>query len=286
MFLSRCTLGALPDPVWKRTAALDTWGTNAIEGNTLGRGEVERILLEERTVGDAPVRDVLETIQHDRAFRSLAARLDEPVTARLSRDLHAQVFRGVHGHAGTFRTVRVRISGSAHEPPRPEEVPLRMDEWERELALRDVEGEDPLALAAWMHWRFEAIHPFADGNGRVGRLLLNHFLLRHNWPPAHVLPDDRDSYVAALQIGNGGDLSPFRAFLEDALARSLLDLLDQVGTKKDELAPLRALGALGPYDAKYLALRAAQGALPAVKVGREWRTSPRAIEVYVRHLGR
>lgn len=284
--LARGPLAALPEAVWKRTSALNTWGTNAIEGNTLARSEVERLLLEEHVVAGAPLRDVLETTQHDRAFRGLLRRLDEPLTAAMAKGLHGEVFRAVKPHAGTWRLVRVAIQGTRYVPPRPEEVPLLIDQWERDYHQRDLRGEPALDLAAWMHWRFEAIHPFQDGNGRVGRLLLGFHLLKHNWPPLHVTPPDKAAYVAGLEAGHRGDLGPLRAFLAQALGRSILDLLDQVGTKEDELRPLAALAKGGPYDAKYLALRCSQGALPAVKEGREWRTSPRAIGLYAREVGR
>lgn len=284
--LDRTSLAVLPEGVWKRTSALNTWGTNAIEGNTLLREEVERLLLEERVAKGAPVRDVIETVQHDRAFRSLPRRLDEPLSAELARGLHAEVFRNVAGHAGHFRLVRVGIAGTRFRPPRPEEVPLLLKEWEQEHHLRAARGQESLAFAAWSHWAFEAIHPFTDGNGRVGRLLLNLSLLQKNWPPAHVLPPDRDAYLAALERGHAGDLGPMRAFLAQALGRTLLDLLDQVGTAQDELRPLASLAEGSPYDAKYLALRASQGALPALKDGRAWRSSARALSLYVRHAGR
>lgn len=284
--LERGPLADLPDAVWKRTSALNTWGTNAIEGNILGYAEVEALLLQEQVTRGAPVRDVVETLQHDRVFRGLPRRVEEPLSPALARRLHEEVFRHVKPHAGHWRLVRVAIAGTRHRPPRPEEVPVLMDAWEREVHQRDLRGEPVLGLAAWMHWRFEAIHPFLDGNGRVGRLLLNHHLLRHSWPPVHVLPPDRDAYLRASEAGHAGDLGPLESLLEAAAARSILDLLDQVGTGEDELRPLAALAERGPYDAKYLALRASQGALPALKRGKAWLTSRRALRLYAEHLGR
>lgn len=284
--LDRGPLAALPEGVWKRTSALNTWGTNAIEGNTLARAEVEALLLQEQVAKGAPVRDVLETLQHDRAFRALAKRLDVPLSADLARRYHEEVFRGVQGHAGQWRLVRVAIAGTKYRPPRPEEVPLLLKGWEQEHHQRDLRDATALDLAAWSHWRFECIHPFQDGNGRVGRLLLNHFLVQKNWPPAHILPADREAYLKALDHGHEGDLAPLRALLEQALTRSVLDLLDQVGTRQDELQPLADLAGQGPYDAKYLGLRASQGVLPALKDGKAWRTSRRALGLYVAHHGR
>ena len=122
--------------------------------------------------------------------------------------------------------------------------------------------------------------------GDSGRLLLNLHFLRYNWPPVHVLPLDRERYLRALDRGEDGNLSDLTEFLRVAMSRSLLDLLDQVGTKEDELKPLRKFGSKATYTAKYLALRANQGKLPALKVGGDWRTSARAIAVYRELVGR
>lgn len=284
--LSRAPLEALPDSIWKRTGALNTWGTNAIEGNTLTFEEVEQLLLEQRSVANRPVPDVLETLQHDAAFRGLIGRRVRPVRIVTALELHETVFRGVLSDAGQWRRINVRIQGSKYTPPRMEKVVDLMSGWEGEYAKRDTDGEAIFRLGAWMHHRFESIHPFSNGNGRVGRLLLNLHFLKHNWPPVHVLPPERDRYLDGLEQGHRGDLSAFEEFLRVVMGRSLLDLLDQVGTKEDELRPLRKFEARGPYTGKYLALRANQGKLPALKTGGDWRTSARAIRVYQGLLGR
>ena len=284
--ITRTPLDALPDGVWTRTGALNTWGTNAIEGNTLSREDVERLLLERQTVGNRPVSDVVETLQHASAFAGLLARRAEPIRATTARELHEAVFRGVHPDAGQWRRMNVRIAGMKHVPPRMEHVPLLMSEWEESYAKRDLRGEDPLSLGSSMHFEFESVHPFADGNGRVGRLLLNLHFLKHNWPPVHILPTDRDSYLAALVAGHAGDLAEMEGFLRAAMARSLLDLLDQVGTKEDALTPLRSLARKSPHSAKYLGLRSSQGELPAVKVAGDWQSSERALLAYLSLVGR
>lgn len=284
--LTRSPLDALPPAVWRRTGALNTWGTNAIEGNTLEQDEVQAILLEERSVSHTPLSDVLETLQHERAFEGLLDRRSEPIRVSTARELHEAVFRGILADAGAWRRVNVRIGGMKHRPPRMELVPGRMTSWEDAYADRDRDGEDVFALGAWMHFEFESIHPFTDGNGRVGRLLLNLHFLKHNWPPVHVLPPDRMRYLKVLDAGHGGDLAGFEEFLRVAMGRSLLDLLDQVGTAEDELKPLRMLAAQSPYSAKYLGLRASQERLPAVKAAGDWTTSVRALRLYRETLGR
>ena len=81
--LDSCPLTALPEPVVLRTGALNTWGSNALAGNSLTRAEVEAIILGDRTPGGRPVRDVMETVQHMDVFSGLAGRTEEPIIAAL-----------------------------------------------------------------------------------------------------------------------------------------------------------------------------------------------------------
>lgn len=284
--LTRSPLPSLPESVWKRTGALNTWGTNAIEGNTLTWRDVERVLLEQRSVGNRPIPDVLETLHHETAFRGLIQRLDAPIRLQTVLELHETVFRDIYPDTGQWRRVSVRITGSRHSPPRAEKVVTAMASWEKEYAERDLASESTFGLASWMHHRFEAIHPLTDGNGRIGRLLLNLHFLKHSWPPVHVLPPDRNRYVHALESGHSEDFSELEAFLKTAMVRSLLDLLDQVGTQEDELKPLGVLEARGDHSTKYLGLRASQGELPAIKTSGKWHSSERATRLYTQLVGR
>lgn len=284
--LTRTPLDHLPDDVWKRSSALNTWGTNAIEGNTLTWRDVEKLLLEEMSVGNRPLSDVLETLQHESAFRGLLQRKGQPITMQTVLELHESVFKGVKADAGRWRRVNVRITGSAHTPPRMEKVVPEMEALLKAYDSRDMEGVEVIGLGAWFHHGFESVHPFSDGNGRVGRLLLNLHFLKHSWPPVHVLPPDREVYLSAMEEGHSSDLSDLTSLLRELMGRSLLDLLDQVGTADDELKPLKKLASKGPYSAHYLSLRAGQGKLPAVKVAGDWRTSVRVIRLYVEITGR
>ncbi len=284
--LTRTPLDTIPAGVWKRAGALNTWGTNAIEGNTLNRRDVERILLERRSVPNHPLHDVLETVQHARAFEDLLTRKGMPIRLSTILELHEAVFRGIKDDAGQWRRVNVRIAGSRHVPPRMEQVVPMLDEWIEGYAKKDLLGEDVFSIAAWMHFEFESIHPFSDGNGRVGRLLLNLHFLKHNWPPVHILPSDKHLYLKSLDKGHAGALVDLVVFLRLAMGRSLLDLLDQVGTREDELKPLKRLARNTPYSAKYLALRASQSRLPALKLSGDWHSSERAITVYREFVAR
>lgn len=284
--LTRSSLDHLPDDVWKRSSALNTWGTNAIEGNTLTWKDVERLLLEERSVGNKPMRDVLETLQHESTFRGLLLRKDQPITMQTVLELHESVFKGVKADAGSWRRVNVRVQGSKHAPPRMEKVVPEMETLLREYDSRDMQGVENFFLGAWFHHGFESIHPLSDGNGRIGRLLMNLHFLKHNWPPVHILPPDRNRYLAAMEKGHSSDLSGLVSLLKELMGRSLLDLLDQVGTADDELRPLKSFESKGPYSAQYLRLRAGQGKIPALKVAGDWRTSKRAFRLYGEATGR
>ncbi len=284
--LTRTPLDTIPAGVWKRAGALNTWGTNAIEGNTLNRRDVERILLERRSVPNHPLHDVLETVQHARAFEDLLPQKGMPIRLSTILELHEAVFRGIKDDAGQWRRVNVRIAGSRHVPPRMERVVPMLDGWTEGYAKKDLLGKDVFSVAAWMHFEFESIHPFSDGNGRVGRLLLNLHFLKHNWPPVHILPSDKHLYLKSLDKGHAGSLVDLVDFLRLAMGRSLLELLDQVGTREDELKPLKRLARNTPYSAKYLALRASQSRLPALKLSGDWHSSERAITVYREFVAR
>ena len=220
--LSRSPIDTIPESVWKRTGALNTWGTNAIEGNALTRRDVERLLLEQRSVANRPVPDVLETLQHETAFRGLLQRRAAPLRRDTALELHRIVFQTVLPTAGAWRRVNVGIAGARFTPPRMERVPGLMEDWEREYSQRDLRAEDVFSLGAWMHYQFEAVHPFEDGNGRVGRLLLNPPFLRHNWPPVHVLPSDRARYLKALDFLVEVDDFPSRSEAVRAAIRDLV----------------------------------------------------------------
>lgn len=283
--LERSSLELLPDVVWKRSAALNTWGTNAIEGSTITLEDAQRILLDGYMVGGKPVRDIMETVQHERAFRGLLQRRQKDITSKTILELHEEVFFGVLSDTGRWRRINVRIEGARFSPPRMQKVVKQIDDWQASYRQRSIEGENVFELGAWMHFHFQRIHPFSDGNGRVGRLLLNLHFLKHNWPPAHITPRQRDQYLNSLNMAAEGDLTYLENLLRILMGASLVDLLDQVGTSEDELISLKEVSRHSPYDMQYLALRCKQGEIPAIRTGGRWRTSLHAIKLYRNEVG-
>jgi Fic family protein len=284
--LDRISFDTLPKSVWKRYAALNTWGTNAIEGSTITKKDAEKILLDEQSVAGRPIRDVMETIQHERAFLGLLERRKREITVETALELHEGVFRGILFDAGMFRRINVRIRGAKFTPPRMEKVMREIKQWESKYRKEDIAGKDAFELGAWMHFDFERIHPFGDGNGRVGRLLLNLHFLKRNWPVVHVLPLNRNDYLHGLNSADNEDFVPLSNLLRILMGASLVDLLDQVGTKKDRLVNLKKIAKSSPYSEKYLALRCKQGEIPSLKSGREWRTSDRVLDLYLENIAR
>lgn len=283
--LNRGSFDTFPDQVWKAASSLNTYGTNAIEGNTLTQDEVNRVIIGGQGV-KRPIGDILVTIQHESAFRNLINRRTRAIDLVTVLELHEEVFKGLLADAGQWRRVNVMIRGAAFTPPRPEKVVPRMEALIKEYDQRDLTGEDVFALGAWLHSNFECTHPFSDGNGRIGRLLLNLHFLKHNWPPVNIMPEDREKYLDALHEGDEGNLRPLTDYLMVSMAGSLLNFLSGVGTEQDALSPMVKLKGESPYSAKYLSLRARQGELPAVRIGKEWNTSRRALGLYVREIGK
>ena len=118
-----------------------------------------------------------------------------------------------------------RPDGRVHQYAPPEQVDPQLD---RMLGLYDGYRTDRvhvLEVGAWLHHSFIQIHPFADGNGRTGRLLLDWHLRSHGWLPALVHRQDRDRYLDAMQLGDTGDLSGLVAYLEVATNRSIQTIL-------------------------------------------------------------
>lgn len=286
--LNRGPLCNLPEKILQESIIINTWGTNAIEGNTLTLEEVTTVIESGMTVPNRPVRDLMETLQHRSALSDvLSGRISE-INLENALELHNMIFHGILTDAGQWRRVNVRISGSKFSPPRVEKLISLLREWEKHYAAMEMEREDVFVQAAEMHFGFESIHPFSDGNGRVGRLLLNMHFLNHNWPLIHILPYHRKYYLDALESAHHKDMKKLLGFLETNMAGSLIFVLNMVGSEGDKLMTLKEAREVSgtDYSTKYLALRIKQGELPGIRLNSRWMTSQVAIDLYREIKGR
>ena len=184
-----------------------TYHSNAIEGSTLTYAETYAILYNDNSFkieGKEP-REIYEAINHKKALELVFKNLqnDEGFDERFIKKLNETINRDIKDTEG-YRTVQVFIQGSEHIPPEPEKVPNLMMYY---IYNYNHDEQDIFAKIAKYHIEFEKIHPFEDGNGRTGRLLLNYELLKNNIPPVVISKKDRVKYFEFLRNNDGTSLA-------------------------------------------------------------------------------
>lgn len=261
-----------------------TYHSNAIEGNTLTLQETKLVLEEGVTIGGKSLREHLEASNNAKAFD----RMEELAKKKCAIDhvaiqeIHEIVTRGILEDAGRYRTRNVRITGAVKAPPDWAKIVKLMDE----LIEKTAESrKHPIEIASFLHHRFVEIHPFIDGNGRVARLLTNLYLIAQNYPPVVLKKEERGKYYKSLRTADAGNLGPFANFIAKAVDENLTLYLSISGGV-DELLPLKELAMGTPYSQEYLSLRARQGLLDAVKIGKTWHSSKRAVKQYLSERGK
>ncbi|UYM06979.1 Fic family protein [Solicola gregarius] len=308
-------LGGLPAPkeaefVWSDIWHLEAHHSTALEGNTLVLREVELLLEKGRAVGAKPLKDYMEVQGYGAAARWVYGQAIEPgdwhngelVNLYEVRQVHARAMAPVwevapHPEAteregpGAFREHDIHPFAAGMQPPDWPLVPALTENWvtsvnARAGRLRDRVGDTPWPeQLADLHNAFEKVHPFIDGNGRTGRLLLNLVLVRLGYPPVIVLKGQRPQYLAAMRRADEGDYGP----LGEILARAMYDNLNRfIVPSLAGPARLVPLAALVDSDFTLVALRQAaqRGRLDAVQ-GSDgtWRSSRRAVQDYKLHKG-
>jgi Fic family protein len=224
-----------------------TYASNAIEGNTLSRNETALVVEKGLTVRGKSLREHLEAVNHAEALDylgSLAREGERPITRHDILSLHSLVLRRIDDeNAGRFRSIQVRIAGSEVILPAPLQVPTMMDDlvsW-----LNAPHSEHTATFAADAHLKFVSIHPFVDGNGRLGRLLMNLILMRGGYPPALIRKEDREEYIGAIEaIQLSGASGRYYRLIYEAVERSLdiyLDALAPAATRPLPTTPPRLL---------------------------------------------
>ncbi len=205
--------------------SLFTYDSNAIEGNSLTLNETAHLLFDD-IVPAKSLREVNETLNHKEAFDYMLGYKGD-INKKFILDLHKLVIKKtlrkeLELQIGRYRTFEVYIRGSKVATAKSIEVPKEMKNllfW----YTRNKNVLHPLVLASYFHLIFEAIHPFIDGNGRVGRLLMN-FILHQNGYPMINIPNSRKMkyYKSIEEAKLNGRLRPFIKFLLDIMKKSIV----------------------------------------------------------------
>lgn len=260
-----------------------TYHSNAIEGNTLTLRETQMVIEHGLTVRGHPLREYLEATNHAEAFDYLT-KLEEGREI-LSLDtivaLHHLVMKGIDDeHTGRFRNGPVYIRGARIVPPPAAEVVGMLKEW---LKWQRGQGQqfEPVVRAAISHHDFEVVHPFFDGNGRTGRLLMNLMLMQEGYPPALLRQDWRVSYLQALDTSTTGNYSPLANLVGRAVEGGLDLYLEACRHEQHDLyQPLAKLAEPSGFTTDYLGWMVRQGRLHAVKRSGRWYSTVEAINQY------
>ena len=173
-----------------------TYNSNAIEGNTLTLRETDMVL-RGLTIDQKSLKEHLEVIGHKEAFDFVTELVKEKceINERVIKQIHYLVLADKKDDRGVYRRVPVRIMGAAHETAQPYLIITKMEELLRNYLASE---EHIVTNLARFHIEFEGIHPFIDGNGRTGRLLVNLELMKAGYPPIDIKFTDRIAYYNAF----------------------------------------------------------------------------------------
>lgn len=259
-------LGGLPSPaeaeeIWDELWHQEAHHSTALEGNTLVLNEVRKLLDEGRAVGSKELKEYMEVVGYGAAAKWVYGHALEPGDWTTGDLLSIQEVRTVHFEAltpvwnvaphphstaaetpGNWRRHGIQPFPEGMTPPPFPEVDHRMTDWVHEVnKLRaDSDAAFPERLAK-VHNDFERIHPYLDGNGRAGRLLLNLILVRLGYPPAIVFKNERTRYLDAMRKADKGDYGPLGELIARAVTNNLYRFVVPAVAGPARLVPLASL---------------------------------------------
>jgi len=208
----------LSEEQWNKFIKAFAYDTNAIEGSTVTYTEVRNILEKDKWPKSRTKWEISETYGVAEAIKHIR-KTNDHISLDIIKELHRIVFRNSKDFAGKFREpgIEVVVADSRGNilhrgAPQRKIIPLLKEiiEWYE----KNKRKYHPIVLASVVHNQFETIHPFQDGNGRVGRLLLNNILLKHNLPPVNIELKRRQEYYFTLrEYQNNGNIRPTIEFI-------------------------------------------------------------------------
>lgn len=203
-----------------------TYNSNAIEGSTLTLKETA-LVLEGITIDKKPLKEHLEAVGHRDAFLYVQdlVRSKTAFSESVIKQIHSLVLMDRAEDRGIYRHIPVRIIGACHKPPNPVLIPELM---ERLVAEFDDKKLHPIESAALFHLKFEGVHPFVDGNGRTGRLILNLYMMRNGYPTIDIKFADRKRYYDCFDsYYRDNDASPMVEIVAEYVEERLKKLLQK-----------------------------------------------------------
>ena len=191
--------------------------STAIEGNTLTQAETISILIHNFIPRDMSEREYYEVKNYRKAFNTLLE-ADRKITTELIKKYNKDIMENLHDLNGKFKTTQNLILGAEFEPTKPYLVPFEIEDWCNNLSYRlenAKTNEEKVEIIMEQHIKFEKIHPFIDGNGRTGRLLIIHSCLKENLEPIIIPKEEKGKYINLLASENLKELTKWALQLQE-----------------------------------------------------------------------
>ncbi len=203
-----------------------TYNSNAIEGNTLTLKETAMVL-EGMTIDKKPLKDHLEAVGHKDAFLYVEdIAKDTKINSEVIKNIHSLVLMNRPEDKGVFRKIPVMIMGAYKQPVQPYMIEPKLEQLFQDNDTRK-KTMHTIERIARFHLEFEGIHPFIDGNGRCGRLILNLDLIQNGYPAINVKFTDRHRYYDAFdEFYRNNDAKPMIKLVGEYVAERLEQYLE------------------------------------------------------------
>ncbi|HEY5160896.1 MAG TPA: Fic family protein [Gaiellaceae bacterium] len=297
-------VGGLPLPaeseeIWKGIWYEETHNSTAIEGNTLILKQVRTLLEEGKAVGDKELAEYLEvqgyakaaSWVYEQAVHRGDWRNEGYINVTELREIHRLLIESVWQQfppkdlhpgegPGSFRKHDVHPFSGGMSPPSFTKVPSLVHDWIERTNEGPAPNTHPMYFLAERHAALERIHPYRDGNGRTGRLVLNLLLVRHGFPPAIILKRQRRGYLRALEHADRGDCEPLAEILAKTVKHGIDRFLLPALAGPVQLVPLTALaGQKLSHNA--LLVAAKRGRLRTIRREGKWYSSRQWVAEYL-----